>query len=71
LYNVYGDKILHAGKTKNSVRYAFKEEPRFILLSNERDVFRVEFLIKSKNNTQKELIGISEEKHKIPVWVEI
>ena len=71
LYNVYVDKILHAGKTKNSVRYAFKEEPRFILLSNEREVFRVEFLIKSKNHTQKELIGIPEEKHKIPVWVEI
>jgi len=71
LFNVYGDKILHAGKTKNSVRYAFKEEPGFILLSNEGKVFRVEFLLKSKKHTQKELIGISEEKHKIPVWVEI
>ena len=73
LYNIYGDKILHAGKTKNSVRYAFKEKPRFILLSKKRglDVFRIEFLIKSKNFSQKDLIGISEKEFKIPVWVEI
>ncbi|QER41224.1 hypothetical protein F1847_00160 [Thermodesulfobacterium sp. TA1] len=71
LYNIYRDKILHAGKTKNSVRYAFKEEPRFILLSKQKNVFRVEFLIKSRNYTQENLIGIPEKKYKIPVWVEI
>jgi len=70
LYNVYGDKILHAGKTRNSVRYAFKKEPRFILLSKEREAFRVEFLIKSRKYTQEKLTGISEEKYKIPVWIE-
>lgn len=71
LYQIYGDKILHAGKTKNNVRYAFKEEPRFVLLSDEKPVFRVEFLIKSKSYTQKELLGIPEEKYRVPVWVEI
>jgi len=70
LYGVYEDRILHAGKTKNSIRYAFKEEPRFVLLSNEKDVFRIEFLYKSKNYTQRELIGIPENEYKIPVWVE-
>jgi len=50
LYQTYGDNILHAGKTKNSVRYAFKEEPRFIHLSRKRnkEIFRIEFLYKSK-----------------------
>jgi hypothetical protein len=74
LYEIYKDKILHAGKTKKrSVRYAFKEEPRFILLSQKRrsEIFRIEFLLKSKNSLQEDLIGINEEKFKIPVWVEI
>ncbi|HDD57449.1 MAG: hypothetical protein DRN25_03780 [Thermoplasmata archaeon] len=71
LYDVYGDKILHAGKTKNSVRYAFKEEPRFVLLSDRHEIFRIEFLVKNKNYTQKDLIGIPEQKYKIPVWEEI
>jgi len=71
LYDIYGDKILQAGKTRNSVRYVFKEEPRFILLSDKREVFRVEFLIKSKDFTQRDLIGIPESKYRIPVWIEI
>ena len=73
LYEVYGDKILHAGKTKNSVRYAFKEEPRFLLLSEKRglNVFRIEFLLKDRKFSQGELIGISDKKFKIPVWKEI
>jgi len=73
LHEIYGDKILHAGKTKNSVRYAFKEEPRFIFLSQKRgsEIFRIEFLMKSKNSSQEDLIGINEEKFKIPLWIEI
>lgn len=73
LYSIYGNKILHAGKTKNSVRYAFKEEPRFLLLSErtKEDVFRIEFLVKSRNYSQEDLIGISMKKYKIPVWVEV
>lgn len=73
LYNVYGDKILQAGKTKNSVRYAFKEEPRFILISEKRgsNVFRVEFLLKVKGFSQEDLIGISDKMFKIPVWEEV
>jgi len=73
LFDAYKDKILHAGKTRNSIRYAFKEEPRFVLLSKKRneDIFRVEFLLKSKKYTQKDLIGIPEERYKIPVWMEI
>jgi hypothetical protein len=73
LYEVYGDRILQAGKTRNSVRYAFKVEPRFILLSEQRgrNIFRAEFLIKNKNYTQRDLIGISEEEYEIPVWVEM
>ena len=73
LYKEYGDKILHAGKTKNTVRYAFKGEPRFILLSKQRgsDIFRVEFVIKNKKYSQEDLIGIRQNTYKIPVWVEI
>ncbi len=71
LYNIYGDKILHAGKTKNSIRYAFKEEPRFLLLSRKKEVFRIEFLVKSGDYLQEDLIGIPTKEYKIPVWVEI
>ncbi len=73
LYDVYGNNILHAGKTRNSVRYAFKEEPRFVLLSEQKgqNIFRVEFLIKNKDYTQEELIGIPEHDFKIPIWKEI
>ncbi len=73
LYDVYGDSILHAGKTKNSVRYAFKEEPRFVILSEHRgrDIFRIEFLVKNKNYSQEELLGIPEHDFKIPIWREI
>jgi len=73
LYRFYRDKILHAGKTKNSVRYAFKEEPRFVLLSQNRgsQIFRIEFLIKSKKYSQEDLIGIDQRNFKIPVWVQI
>jgi len=73
LYSKYGNNVLHAGKTKNSVRYAFKEEPRFLFLSKQmkKDIFRVEFLIKTSKYTQEDLIGISEERYKIPVWVEV
>jgi len=71
LYKYYGDAILQAGKTKNSVRYAFKNEPRFVLLSQEgKTRFRVEFLLKSREYNQQKLIGIPESKYKIPVWVE-
>ena len=34
------------------------------------EAFRVEFLIKSRKYTQEKLTGISEEKHKIPMWIE-
>ncbi len=72
LYEIYEDKILHKGKNKGTPRYAFKEEPRFVLLSNQRgkNVFRVEFLFKNSNYSQEELVGFSEKKYKIPVWVE-
>jgi hypothetical protein len=36
-----------------------------------RNIFRAEFLIKNKNYTQRDLIGISEEEYEIPVWVEM
>lgn len=73
LYNIYNDKILQAGKTKHSIRYAYKEEPQFLLLSKKmnKNIYRVEFIIKNKNYTQKDIIGFSEEKYKIPVWLEI
>lgn len=73
LFNTYRNTILHAGKTRSSVRYAFREEPRFVLLSDQRNqnIFRIEFLLKSRAHSQKDLIGISEKKYKIPVWVEI
>ena len=71
LYSVYGDRILQAGKTRNSVRYAFKEEPRFVLLSASQNTrFRVEFLLKNKRYDQETLIGIPENRYRIPVWVE-
>ncbi len=50
LYNIYGDKILHAGKTKNSIRYAFKEEPRFLLLS--KIIHKKSWLEYQKKNTR-------------------
>jgi hypothetical protein len=62
-----------AGKTKNSIRYSFKEDPKFVLLSQNRnrDFFRIEFLLKNKKFTQSDLIGISEKKYKIPIWIEV
>jgi len=74
LYGLYGDKILNAGKNKrHNIRYSFRQEPRFLLLSEEmqRDIFRIEFLQKSKELSQEKLIGIPAEKHKIPVWIEV
>jgi hypothetical protein len=73
LYNIYNDSILQAGKTKNSVRYSYKEEPQFRLLSTKmnKNIYRVEFIIKNKKYTQKDIIGFSDEKYKIPVWIEI
>jgi hypothetical protein len=73
LYNIYNDIILQAGKTKNSIRYAYKEEPQFRLISTKmnQNIYRVEFIIKNKHYTQKDIIGFSEEKYKIPVWIEI
>jgi len=73
LYNIYNDSILQAGKTKNSFLYAYKEEPQFRLLSTKmnKNIYRVEFIIKNKKYTQKDIIGFSDEKYKIPVWIEI
>lgn len=71
LYLHYGRDILHAGKTQNNIRYAFKESPIFRLLSTEEPVFRVEFLVKSKKYSQEELTGIPKTKYKIPVGIEI
>ena len=72
LFEIYGDDILQRGKNKGDPRYAFKKEPRFELMSKQRgkDVFRVEFLFKNINYSQEELVGFSEKKYKIPVWVE-
>ena len=64
-------KILHAGKNRDNVRYAFKEEPRFLLLSDEEPIFRVEFLMKSKKYSQDALTGIPSKKYELPVWIEI
>jgi hypothetical protein len=36
-----------------------------------QNIYRVEFIIKNKHYTQKDIIGFSEEKYKIPVWIEI
>ena len=72
LYEIYKDRILQAGKIKNNVRYAFRKEPRFLLLSHsDKNVFRIEFLLKGKDFSQQELIGIPNEQHNIPVWLEI
>jgi len=47
-------------------------EIKKMILSKQRgkDVFRVEFLFKNINYSQEELVGFSEKKYKIPVWVE-
>ncbi|NPB03649.1 MAG: hypothetical protein GXO39_04460 [Thermotogae bacterium] len=72
LYPLYKDKILQAGKSKHNIRYAFKNEPRFLMLSTEDNpVFRVEFLIKSRKYSQKKLVGIPETRYKLPTWIEI
>ena len=73
LYKEYGDDIIQAGKTKSSVRYSFRKEPRFIILSRKmaKELFRVEFLVKDKRYSQEELIGISNESYNIPIWVEM
>ncbi len=73
LYDVYKDNIIQAGKTKTSIRYAFKNEPRFLVLSQKRklNIYRIEFLLKSNYFSQEDLIGISNKKFKIPVWIEV
>ena len=71
LFNIYGENILQAGKTRHNVRYAFKVEPKFKLLSEKRqeELFRIGFLLKSKKYSQEDLTGISE--YQIPVWREL
>lgn len=72
LYKKYGDKILLTVKTRNSVRYDFKKEPRFLILSymKKEPLFRTIFLYKNPNYTQQDLIGISEKKYSILVFRE-
>ena len=71
LFNMYGKNILQAGKTKHNIRYAFKVEPKFKLLSEKRqeELFRIGFLLKSKKYSQEDLTGISE--YQISVWREL
>ena len=67
LHEHYGREILQAGKTKDSVRFAFKNAPVFRLLHD--GAFRVEFLLKSKKYSQEELTGIKDVR--LPVWREV
>lgn len=66
----YGDYIFAKGKSKaSSFRYKYIAEPRFILLSTQNPVFRVEILCLKKSIKPEEVVGKNKLQIPVNVWL--
>lgn len=70
LFSKYGNLIFAKGKSKSSsFRYKYCIEPRFKLISNNRNFFRVEILCLNKTKKAEEIIGKINYKIPINAWI--